>query len=206
METQSVNSTDKLSAIELALAAAKARKAAKEQSAGQPSGDTQDRASARAQIEADRAARKARREEEGRNPSPSKEEKRALKAAKRAAKDAEHSGRPVHMKKVERAKSRLPSLCSNGERILTTALTDLNPVQLESLAQHLVVSARERRTLNAINASRIPVGSAVRIVGGDPKFIGSTGTIVSSHKLRLLVSVEGSNKPLYIYSGEAEPV
>ena len=208
METQAVenNNTNRLSAIELALAAAKARKAAKEQNSS-PDTPKKDRAEVKAQIEADRAARRLRKESESNALSTAREEKAAARAAKKAAKAAEEANkRPAHMKKVERAKSKLSPLSSEGTQLMNSALSSLPPVQLEILAQHLIVQARELRTINATNSSPIPEGTTVRITGGDPKYIGSTGTIVQSHKLRLLVSVEGARKPVYIYTGEAEPV
>lgn len=207
METQTIDNTNKLSAIELALAAAKARKAAKEQSGSSTDTNPEDRATIKAQIEADRAARKARREAAENTSSTTREEKAAAKAAKKAAKAAEAAnGRPTHMKKVERAKSKLAPMCTAAADLLTTAKRDLAPIQLEVLAQHLIVAAREQRTLGAHNASILPVGTSVQITAGDPRFIGARGTVVKSHKLRLLVAVEGLSKPIYIYAGEALPV
>lgn len=196
------NQQNNLTAIERALAAAKARKAARDaMGGGEDTAQATDVVAAPkaprreidpAALEA-RAAAKAQRDEE-----------RARRKAERATAAAQKG--PSHMKKVDRARSKLPPLGDAAEKLYTDAVSgdSLSVGQIDALAQHLLVKAREMRTLRAVNSAQLPMGAKVRITGGDPKFIGAVGTVVHTQKLRAKVSVDGVKSPIYIYTGEAE--
>lgn len=198
------NQQNNLTAIERALAAAKARKAAREGMEGS------DFASTTEAISAPRAPKSPRREidladlEARAAAKAQRDEERARRKSERDAASAQKG--PSHMKKVDRARSKLPPLSSAAEALFTNAVDggNLSIGQIDALAQHLLVKAREMRTLRAVNSSQLPMGAKVRITGGDPKFIGAIGTVVHTQKLRAKVSVDGVKSPVYIYTGEAE--
>lgn len=235
METQTTTSSSnsKMTAIERALAAAKARKAAKAAEEGtepdkatvseHPVARSERKAAANKALTAEqREAAKAKREEERTARAASKAEKAAAdaaaksekKAAREAAKAEKAAARlaakadrkPAHMKKVERARAKLPALAEEATRLFDEITTNLSIQQIEVIAGHLLVQARAMRTMRAQGAVAPKLGETVRIVGGDPKFVGMTGEVVHSHKLRLLVKVEGLKKPVYLYTGETEPL
>lgn len=214
----------KLSAIDRALAAAKARKAAKEAAGLEPevtaapkakkvpapkapkikvekvvdpsiaearaakaAARAEAKATKLAQFEADRAARKAARE---------------AKAAARAA--TKTVVVPAHLKKVERAKAKLPQLNEEMQKEFNGIVSNFGLPQLEALAMHLQLHTRTEKTLRATKGGPLPLGATVTIIGGDPRYIGKRGTVVTSQKLRATVAVEGAKKPVYIYTSEAK--
>lgn len=229
METQQIDSgnTKQLSAIERALAAAKARKAMKaangeadapvvtkssapkEPKPKEPKPTDEVREAARQQRDVERVERLNAKAEkmkaEAEAKAAKKAEREAAKAARKAAKDAEKTDKkPAHMKKVERARSKCPALNSAAEALYGEITVNLSAHQIDALAQHLLVHVRETRTLRATQTSQLPMGATVRITGGEPKYIGMVGTVVHSQKLRAKVAVDGITKPVYIYTGEAE--
>lgn len=230
METQT-QKTNTMSAIDRALAAAKARKAAraasgedaaepvtvakskpaKEPKAKAEKPNDEAKAAAKAQRDAERAQRASAKAEKATAESAAKAEKKAAreaaKAERRAAKEAEKgSKKPAHMKKVERARSKCPALNSAAEEYFGDVTANLSAQQLDALAQHLLVHNRAMQTIRALQSPQLPLGATVRITGGEAKYIGMTGQVVHSQKLRAKVAVPGFKKPVYIYTGEAEEV
>lgn len=202
-------STTKLSAIDKALAAAKARAAAR--------------------INLDDDAPKAKADKPPKEPKAKKEtqpdfakqqKKEALNLARAAAKakrDAEREARraakaadagskkSAHMKKVEKAGSKLPQLNAAAQEHFNELTTNLSRAQLAALALHLQHFNRVKATEMAAGRS-YKQGQSVRIVGGDPKFIGMQGTIDSARPLRCFVNVPGVRKPVYLFTSDIEPV
>ena len=206
-----------LSKIDAAIAAAKARKAAREaalQEAGpapqdpvviepgdgsdaSSSDDLSDadkcqsnRAAKKAMILADREARKAA--------------KAAERGAKKEAKVAQRSG-PAHMSKVDKAAERLPTLTSEAKALLDDCTSQLHPDQLAALALHIQHINRVNATQRALSA-KVEAGTAVRIVGGDPKFIGRTGVVFKAQRIRCYVTVPGVNRPVYLFTSDVTPI
>jgi hypothetical protein len=220
MQTQT---TKTMSAIDRALAAAKARKSAKDAASKTNTVDvveTKPKVSVSKEFEKKQKA--AANEELTTLQKSAKAEKKAAeeaaKAERKAKRDADRAERrsakeaaatnkkPSHMKKVERARSKCPALNGPAEALFNEATTNLSILQIEALSQHLVVQARAMRTIRAAQTAVLALGSTVRITGGDPKFVGAVGKVVHSHKLRAKVEVPGVSKPVYIYTGEAEVV
>lgn len=197
------NNNVNISAIDRALAAAKARKAAKEAAdpspmprkaeKTEPKPDTAAKAAAKVEKEAQKAAKKAERD--------------AARAARKAAKAAEKGDKkPAHMKKVERALSKLPGLNEPTQLIFNEATCNLSAQQLDALAQHILHHNRQMATVNAMKSEMLRIGDTVRITGGDTKFIGMVGTVVKSRQLRAKVQVPGVEKLVYIFTGQAETI
>jgi len=215
--------TPKMDAISRALAAAKARKAAKAAAAGEaPVTDTipaappetevtqEERAAAKVKRDEERAARKAAKAEKEAAEAAAKAERKAARAAKKAAKATAPDVKkgPAHMKKVDRARSKLPALAAEATRMFEDATANLSIPQIEALANHLLVQARAMKTLRAADITPLPLGATVRVTGGDPKYVGAVGEVIHSQKLRAKVRLPGmpEGKYVYIYTGEAEVV
>lgn len=218
----------KMSAIDRALAAAKARKAAKEaagiteetitvpvaakpkvpKAAKEPKvkveRPTDEAKAARsAEREARRAAKAAKEAEE----RAAKDARKAERAAKREAKaSAKSEKKPTHMKKVERARSKLRPLNSEAEKLFSEVVTNFSVQVIEDIAEHLMVHVRAYKTQRATALEALPLGATVKITGGDRRYVGMTGKVVHSQRLRAKIEVPGVTKEVYIYNGEAEVV
>jgi hypothetical protein len=218
----------KMSAIDRALAAAKARKAAKE-AAGITSDvpdvmpkavvpkapktpkepkvkmDNDDPAKAERN-----AAREVRRAEKAAREAADRAVKDARKADRAAAKllkaetKVSRSDKPAHMKKVERARSKCPPMNVEMEKLFSEAVSNFSAQQIDALAQHLLVHNRAYKTQRASESTPFEIGATVTITGGEAKYIGMTGTVTKSQKLRTTLTVEGINKPLYVYTADAK--
>lgn len=193
-----------ISAIDRALAAAKARKFAKEGTANtapmprkaektMPKVDTTEKAAEKKRKDEEKAARKAERD-------AAREVRKAVKAAEKGNK------KPAHMKKVERAFSKLPSLNEETQLIFNESTCNLSAQQLDALAQHIIHHNRAMATVSAMKGDMLRIGSTVRITGGDPKFVGMEGTVVKSRQLRAKIQVPGFDKLVYIFTGQAEMI
>lgn len=231
--TQTTGKEDNMSAIDRALAAAKARKAQRDSLYGEsnntptvppakksspavpkakpskPQGE--DREAAKSKRDEERAAREAAKLEkaaaEEAAKAARKAEREAAKAAKRAAKQDEKSAKkPAHMKKVDRARAKCPALLGDAEAMFGEITANLSAQQIDALAQHLMVHNRAMATVRATQLEPLPLGATVRITGGEAKFVGMTGEVIHSQKLRAKVAVPGVSKPVYIYNGQAEIV
>lgn len=200
------NTNTNLTAIERALAAAKARKAAREALEADPNAAPPEapiESVARMPIDPNAAALRAA---EKAAAAAARETKRAEKRAAREAKRAETASGPSHMKKVMKAREKLPAMDEATARSFSDVIGSLTALQISTLSLHLQVHNREQATLRAGSQRPLSMGAKVRIVGGDPKFVGMVGTVVHAQKLRAKVAVDGFKNPVYIYTGEAEPV
>lgn len=194
METQAQDLNTKLSAIDKALAAAKARKAAKD-STPPPAGDDVQTVTVQ-KSDADKALKLAEREARRAQIAKEREERKAAKAA------AQPKG-PAHMKKIDRAASKLPGLNDQMQLTFNEVTTNFSAEQITALALHLQHFNRVKATERALG-QRVVQGTSVRIVAGDPKFIGLSGTVVKAQRIRCYVEVPGIKKPVYLFTSDVE--
>jgi len=187
--TQDLNT--KLSAIDKALTAAKARKAAKESSPESKQSDVKvtKSASEKAEKIATREAKRVQMEK--------KHEER------RAAKTAETKGL-AHMKKIDRAASRLPGLSDPVQLLFNEATTNFSAEQIAAISLHLQHFNRVKATERALG-QKVQVGQTVKIIAGNPKFIGMTGTVSKSQRIRCYVTVLGVKRDVYCFTSDVEP-
>jgi hypothetical protein len=206
-----------LSAIDRALAAAKARKAAKEAAGIEPEAATpKTKKVATPKVKSSkvvdaslleaRAAKAAERNDAKSKKMAQLEIDRADRRAARAVKTAARAAQqplvvPAHLKKVERAKAKLPGLNEEMQSQFNGIVAAFDVHQLEAMAMHLQLYTRTEKTLKG---RPLPIGAIVTICGGDPRYIGKTGSVLTSQKLRATVAVEGTKKPVYIYTSEAK--
>lgn len=197
---------DKTSAIDRALAAAMARKAARDaggEAAASPTLTLNEKIAKAVPNSKSAAEAKAQRQAEREaSMSTRKAEREARKAAK-AAEEADK--RPVHMAKVARAASKLPQLSTDASDAFAALTTKLATDQIAALALHLQHHNRVAATQNALTV-RMTTGTAVRIVGGDPRFIGKTGVVSKAQRIRCYVAIEGVAKPVYCFTSDVSTV
>lgn len=189
---------NKLSKIDAAIAAAKARKAAREALEGNEADPTakankvpkitaEERAAKKETILAERAVRQA------------------AKAAERESKRAQKQPRQkvAHMSKVERAASKLPALQPEVLQEYNDVITNFSADQISALALWLQHYNRVSATQRALTA-KVEIGDTVTIIGGDPKWLGKTGRVVEARRIRCFVEVEGANKPVYLFTSDVK--
>ena len=187
-----------VSAIDKALAAAKARKDAKAGLTGtapatakapkEPKAAAAPAEPKRPKVtEEEKAARLAQRETERTARKAVRDEARAAKLAERAA-----AKQPAHMRKVEKAAEKLGGLSDAAQLIFNDATTNLPAADLATLALHIAHFNRVKATERALS-TEIKAGLTVEVVSGDPRFIGKTGTVVKAQRIRCYVNIEGAN-------------
>lgn len=206
--------SDQISAIDKAIQAAQARKAAKsgtsdasEASANEPKAPKapktpkapkepkrprltdEEKAARTAAKDAERATKKAERE--------------AARAAKKAARESER--RTPHMSKVEKAAAKLPTLSAEAQETFNGITANFSAAQVSAIAAHLGHFNRVKATERALSQT-VGTGDTVRIVSGDPRFIGQTGTVAKAQRIRCYVEVAGAKKPVYLFTSDVELV
>jgi len=191
------NDPTSTSEIDKAINAAKARKAARGEKV----------------ISADGTPKAAKAPRAPRAPKATDEAKLALKAAKAATAAAKRAARQAkkaaaapkataHMKKVEKAAERLGTLSDAASLIFNEATASLSALELGILAGHLQHFNRVKATSRAA-ATRPSVGQTVTIVSGDPRYVGRTGTVTKSQRIRMYVQLDGVKKPVYLFTSDA---
>jgi hypothetical protein len=203
--------TKDLSAIDQALAQAQAKVAAKEPEAPKEKPAKVDDAEAKAKKEAEKAAKAAARAVARAEKKAAQEAARAEKKAAREAKKAEREAAkankgPAHLSKVAKAAAKLPALTENGQAQFKRVMKALSQVEVMALAQHLLHALREKATIAAAAGVKLTEGQLVRITGGAPKFIGQVATMFKVQRIRCYVTVEGVDKPIYLFTSDVEPV
>jgi hypothetical protein len=199
-----------VSEIDKALAAAKARKAAKTGATG-TTGEKPAKAAKTPKAPAapkepkrprltdeEKAARIAARETERAARKATRETARAAKLAERAA-----NRQPAHMRKVQKAAEKLGALNETSQVLFDDATSNLPASQVAILALHLQHFNRVKATERALGQT-IEAGQSVTIVGGDPRFIGKTGIVFKAQRIRCYVTVEGFNKPVYLFTSDVQ--
>lgn len=202
-----------ISAIDKALAAVAARKAAKANGDASAASSTGERPAKAAKVvtpkvsDEDKAAEKAKRlaerETERATRNAAREQARAERLAERANKSTTKS--PAHMKKVAKAAGLLGTLNDIAQTIFVDATTNLPAAQVAVLAAHLTHFNRVKATERALNQA-VTAGQTVSIIGGDPRYIGLTGTVAKAQRIRCYVTVAGINKPVYCFTSDVQPI
>jgi hypothetical protein len=71
------------------------------------------------------------------------------------------------------------------------------------LALHIQHFNRVKATERALD-QRVVQGTPVRIIGGDPKFMGMTGTVTKAQRIRCYVTVPGAKREVYLFTSDVE--
>jgi hypothetical protein len=209
-ETTGTLTDEKVTQLDKALAAAKNRKAAKTGTTATAAGTAEKPAKAPKPAKEPSAPKRPRLTDEqkaARETAKAGEraEKKANRETARAAKKAERDAarQPAHMRKVAKAGERLGTLTEAAQLIFNEATANLPAAQVSMLALQLQHFNRVRATERALGQT-IEAGMKVTIVGGDPRFIGQTGTVSKAQRIRCYVEVEGAKKPVYLFTSDVE--
>lgn len=192
------NTEANISKIDAALAAAKARKAAK---LGVNPTDIADVKVAKKSVTpVDKATKLSERDAKREAIKRDREERAAAKAAKKATKVV---GKASHMSKVDKAAEKLPSITAQANEVLQNAIINLTSVELATLALHIQHYNRVKATERAVE-TKLAVGHTVTVIGGDPRYIGKVGVATKVQRIRCYVEVDGLNKPLYLFTSDVK--
>lgn len=200
--------TSSITAIDQAIAAAQARKAARNGEPA-PTGTPAEKAPRVKLSDEEKAQREERRNSERDAKKVQREEARAAKKAER-----DNGKRTPHMSKVEKAAERLPALNDAASVLFTDITTNLTRDQITAIAAHLTHFNRVQATSNALGRT-VEAGMLVNIASGDPRYIGKQGTVVKSQRIRCYVNIPGeNNRPIggsnetgiYFFTSDVEPV
>ncbi len=195
--TQDTN-TVKISAIDKALAAAKARKEMKSPS---PNPDKQPKAP---RIPVDAAAKAAAKTAKDEARKQRQEIIKQQRAERRAAKATERANAKMpHMKKIERAAAALPDMSDQMQLTFNEVTTNFSAEQITALALHLQHFNRVKATERALN-QRLEAGQQVRVTSGPNKFVGKIATVLKAQRIRCFVTVPGHAKPVYLFTSDVE--
>ena len=201
----------KVTEIDKALQAAKAKQAARKGAGVNADATVATVKAPKAEKPAKEAKRPRLSDEEKAARASAKEtalaEKKAARTVAREAKKAERSAAksPAHMAKVSKAAEKLSTLPEAAQLIFNDATANLSAANVANLAAHLQHFNRVKATERALSQN-IEVGQTVTIVGGDPRFIGQTGTVSKSQRIRCYCVVEGTRKPIYLYTSDVEVI
>lgn len=198
-EIQVDNLNNKLSAIDKALAAAKARKAAKEGSTSQESGEVAVSAPATKVSDEEKAQKLAARAAKQAQLKAEREARRVEKAATKAA------SKPAHMKKIDRAAGKLPMLNCAAQILFNEAITNFSAEQINAISQHLLHFNRVKSTERALS-QKVESGTTVKIIAGDSRYVGMTGTVSKAQRIRCYVTVPGVKRDVYCFTSDVEIV
>jgi len=213
MATEKTLTDASVTEIDKALGAAKARKAAREGKPATAAATTGEKPAKAAKVAKEPAAPKRPRltdEQKAERETAKAADRAAKKAtrdAARAAKKAERDAarQPAHMRKVLKAAERLGTLNDSAQLIFNEATANLTAADLATLALHIQHFNRVKATERALTQA-ITEGQSVRIVGGDPRFIGQTGKVTKAQRIRCYVEVTGAKKPVYLFTSDVEAV
>lgn len=203
--------SDEISAIDKAIAAATARKAAKNGGVSTATGEKLPKApkepkpakepSKRTRVsDEEKAARQAAKDAAR---ATRKAEREATRAAKKLAKASDK--KTPHMAKVEAAAAKLPALTDEAQVAFNDITANFSAAMVSAIAAHMQHFNRARATERALTQV-IKAGNTVRIVSGDPRFIGQVGEVAKAQRIRCYVSVPGVNKPVYCFTSDCELV
>ena len=208
-------------AIDRAIAAAKARVAAKAAAGNAQVTEKAEKIEKAPKVKKDKVVKGAVAEKDS-----TKEEKKAVRDQERAAakelRDAARATKkseneeakiakntvPAHMIKVTKAGAKLPILDdatrSAFEFVTTAGLTE---GQMAILGAHLAHFNRTQATQRSTEV-HLTEGQHVEIISSDrdPRLIGRRGTITQVRKIRVLVNMEDTDKEAYLFCSDVTPI
>lgn len=209
--------------VDKAIAAVKARKAAKEAAKAKAKGETVKNETTTSEtstpstppapkskpthvvLDPNKEARSAKAEQERKERIAALEkqraERKALREEKRAARLAERATRIPHMSKVEKAAARLPALDTAALAILNDIKLNLSRPTALALAAHLQHYNRVE-SIKSCSGRDIEPGDEVEVVGGDPRFLGRKGVVVKAARIRCYVDFKDGEKPGYFFTSD----
>ncbi len=149
---------------------------------------------------AEREALKKVREEKRAARKAVREEKKAAKLAERAAKGSGD-------KLVEKALSKLPKLDDQLSALVAQIVecTQAHSASLAAVVDHLKFAANVAGRAQA-KAVEVEAGNAVRIIGGNPKYVGMVGIVERAAKLRCHVAVPNKDTTIYLFNSDVEVI
>lgn len=186
-----------------------ARKDAPQGNENDPSPEVENEALSAEEKEARKAAKKAEREARNAERKTRLEEERearnAERLARKAERDANRTEKVAHLSKVEKAAERLPELTPGA----ISYLNSLEPEQAHvtdlavalAHAQH-ILRARQTKASHDVDLKE---GQVVRVISGEGRWIGAMATVKAVRSIRVIISVAGYDKDIYVFAADLVP-
>lgn len=136
--------------------------------------------------------------------APKQSSKNPPARAKRVKKERPARTQPAHMAKIEKILGSLPALTGDAKTVYVAA-NQLSTADLNNLLAHINVSIRQRGVLALAESNAngtktgLAVGDTVRVVSGQPRFVGQVGKVTKMQRIRCYVQLEGQDKPTYLF-------
>lgn len=108
----------------------------------------------------------------------------------------------VHEAKINKYENTLPTPSEEVSELLDLT-SALSTSDMNVLHAHLGIAIRRR----GVTTSSTPApteGAQVKIVSGDPRYIGIVGTATRVRRARSYVTIPGRAKPLYLFTTDLE--
>lgn len=147
--------------------------------------------------------KKARDEQRAKERAEAKAKRDEVRAAKKQEKEL--AKQPAHMSKVSKAAERLPELDETALNLFNEATVNLSASGLAALAAHIQHFNRTKATERALT-QKVGEGDTVKVISGDPRYIGKTGEVTKVQRIRCYVNVDPSKKPIYLFTSDVEVV
>jgi len=206
METQVNDLNTKLSAIDKALAQAKARKAAKEGTPVEASDMSTKTKTKGPKVKVEAADKVAAKLAKDAVRMARRQQLTLERTARREAKATERAqAKTPHMKKIEKAAAALPEMSNSMTLTFNEVTTNFSAEQINALALHLQHFNRVKATERAL-AQKIEAGQTVRLISGPTKYVGMMGTVAKAQRIRCFVEIPGFKKPVYLFTSDVEIV
>ncbi len=146
----------------------------------------------------ERTARDVQRDKER---AEKKTEREAMKLEKQAQRDKDRPA--AHMSKVLKASAKLPVLEGTALQLFNDATVNLGVPEVAALAAHLQHFNRTKATERALNQT-VGLDDIVLVTGGDARYIGQTGKVTKSQRIRCYVAIEGVKKDVYLFTSDVQ--
>jgi hypothetical protein len=108
--------------------------------------------------------------------------------------------RVPHVGKLAKAESKLPQLSNKAQIAFNELTVSLSNPEISALIAHFMHYNRATSIINALKSKEriLTYGQNVEIIGGDARYIGKSGVITKTGKIKCHVDI-GLKNPIYVF-------
>lgn len=132
---------------------------------------------------------------------------RGKRGPKEKKKPVERVAAP-HMKKLLKAQELLPQIGTESESILSL-IRAMNSSEVENLIEHMKFHLRAsglQRAVSVRDTNTLERGQRVRIISGNPKYVGMEATLDEVRKIRCFVTLPQARGRVYLLTTDVEVI
>ncbi len=135
-----------------------------------------------------------------------RDRRKAQRDAEKLAKKATVAKAPVHMKKVESAAARLPSISEKAKETVESILNAFDGTETTAIIAHV---GHRLRTLATLKAQEVQLteGQLVRIDSHESRFNGQVARVTDARRIRCYVEpLSAPGRSEYLFNSQVTPV